>query len=197
MYRENSKGLYNIPFGKHKNPLICDAENIANVSKALRKIEITCGSYEHALGGAKKGDFVYLDPPYEPLNSTSSFTQYQAGGFSRDDQKRVQEVFEDLNSRGCYVMVSNSTAPLIRDLYSKHVINKINVARSINASVAKRGKIEEMVITNYVPNIGKYAEKINLRSSTQVEVATGDKNLKYLGDSEMGILSGSSILLEA
>ena len=165
MYRENSKGEYNIPFGKHNKPLICDKENLLIVSEVLKQIEISCGSYELAIKDAKAGDFVYLDPPYEPINPTSNFNQYLAGGFTKDDQRKVYKNFCELSDRGCYVMMSNSTADLIKDLYSKFTINKISVGRTISSATTKRGKIEELVVTNYKPNIGRYIK--NLESNVK------------------------------
>lgn len=160
MYRENSRGEYNIPFGKHPRPLICDEQNILKISKVLKEIKITQGSYEESVLTAKSGDFVYFDPPYAPINTTSKFTQYQAGGFNEEDQIKLRDLCIDLSQKGCYVMVSNSTAPLIDELYSDNFyLHKISVARAINSSGNKRGKIDEYLITNYSPNIGKYLER--------------------------------------
>ncbi|MGH7218198.1 MAG: DNA adenine methylase [Candidatus Microsaccharimonas sp.] len=156
MYRENSKGEYNIPFGKHSKPLICDAVNLERVSNVLKEIDITNGHYHEAIRDAKAGDFVYLDPPYAPLNPTSSFTQYQAGGFGEDDQIQLRNVFMELSQRGCLVMMSNSTSPLVEELYKDFYFNTISAARVINAQGMKRGKINEYIITNYNPDVGKY-----------------------------------------
>lgn len=149
MYRENSKGEFNIPFGKHETPTICDVSNILNVSKTLRHTSITSKSYEKAVAKAKVGDFVYFDPPYHPINATSSFTSYHADGFNEEDQKKLCELFGELAKRGCKVMLSNSDTPLINEIYKKYNIHKIYAARNINANGEKRGKITEVVITNY------------------------------------------------
>jgi DNA adenine methylase len=149
MYRENSKGGFNVPFGKQEKPTICDEANLRNVSKALKKTKITSLSYEHAIVDAAKDDFVYFDPPYHPLNTTSSFTSYQAGGFGADDQEKLRDTFKVLSDRGCKVMLSNSDAPLINELYKDFNIYKIYAARSINATGSKRGKILEVLVTNY------------------------------------------------
>jgi DNA adenine methylase len=166
MYRENASGQYNIPFGKHENPLICDKDNLIKVSDVLKQIDITCGSYEKAVDDAKRGDLVYLDPPYAPLTPTSSFTEYQAGGFGDADQEKVRDLCLELDKKGCFVMVSNSTAPIIKHLYKEHpgkfVLNKISVGRAINSAGAKRGKIDEYLITNYNPEKGKYLNKMLL-----------------------------------
>jgi DNA adenine methylase len=159
MYRENSMGGYNIPFGKRKQPIICDTDNLKLVSDVLRQIDIRCGSYDEALEDAVAGDFIYLDPPYEPINRTSNFTEYQAGGFVQDDQRKLAEVYRELSKKGCMVMMSNSTAKLIYELYSEFFINKITVSRGINATKSARGKIEELIITNYEPVKGAYLAK--------------------------------------
>jgi DNA adenine methylase len=158
MYRENSSGGFNIPFGKRKQPIICDSENLKLVSDVLKQIDIKCGTYEEALKAAKASDFIYLDPPYEPINGTSNFTEYQAGGFLKDDQRKLSKVYRELSDKGCLVMMSNSTADLVYELYADFYINKITVSRGINASKSGRGKIEELIITNYNPNRGKYLE---------------------------------------
>lgn len=159
MYRENSMGEYNIPFGKRKQPIICDKDNLRLVSDVLKQIDIKCGSYDKALTEAVAGDFIYLDPPYEPINPTSNFTQYQAGGFVQDDQKKLAEVYRELSEKGCLVMMSNSTAELIYELYSEFFLNKITVSRGINATKSVRSKIEELIITNYEPIKGLYLAK--------------------------------------
>jgi DNA adenine methylase len=161
MYRENSSGGYNIPFGKRKQPIICDKENLKLVSDVLKQIDVKCGSYEDALTEAVAGDFIYLDPPYEPLNRTSNFTEYQAGGFVQEDQRKLAEIYRGLSEKGCLVMMSNSTAKLIYELYSEYFINKITVSRGINATKSIRGKIEELIITNYEPIRGLYLSKHN------------------------------------
>src|SRR5690606_30816989 len=101
MYRENSKGEYNIHFGKHEKCLISDKENILVVSKNIQDITFTSGDYKSALGKAKKGDLVYLDPPYVPVSKTSDFTQYQKEGFNYDEQKKLRDLAVELHERGC------------------------------------------------------------------------------------------------
>ena len=149
MYRENSKGGYNVPFGKQEKPNICDESNLQSVSKALQHTTISNGSYLSAIKNAKMGDFIYLDPPYHPINSTSSFTAYQAGGFTAEDQEKLRDTFVDLSERGCKVMVSNSNASLIKELYKKYNTYEIQAARSINSAASGRGKITELIITSY------------------------------------------------
>lgn len=156
MYRENSSGGFNIPFGKRKNPIICDQENLTLVSAVLKQIDIKTGPYDEAVKNAVAGDFIYLDPPYEPLNGTSNFTEYQAGGFTQDDQRKLSNVFRELSEKGCLVMMSNSVADFVYELYVDFHINRITVSRGINSTKSSRGKIDELIITNYKPVQGKY-----------------------------------------
>lgn len=149
LYRENRKGEFNVPFGRSKNPTICDADNLRSVSRALKYVEILNGSYELALGTAKKGDFVYLDPPYDPINSTSSFTSYSVDDFTKDDQKKLKTVFDELTSRGCLVALSNSDTPFMRELYKEYRQETLMASRSINAKGTGRGKITELLVLNY------------------------------------------------
>ncbi len=149
MYRENSKGQFNIPFGQHVKPTICDEKNLRNVSNELQKAIISSSSYEKCIENAKKGDFIYFDPPYAPMNTTSSFTTYQAGGFTTEDQIKLRDNFKKMSDRGCKVMLSNSDTELINDLYKEFIIHKVYAARSINATGSKRGKISEVLVTNY------------------------------------------------
>lgn len=153
LYRVNSKGKFNTPFGKYSNPLICDAENLRKISKALKKTKILHQSYKKVLEVAKKGDFIYFDPPYHPLNETSSFTSYTSGGFTAKDQKELRDIYFKLHKRGCFVMLSNSDAPLINEFYSgldkKIKVNKVDAGRAINANSRKRGKIKEVLVINY------------------------------------------------
>lgn len=149
MYRENSKGIFNVPFGKYKNPKILDKENLLKLSAFLKKVELSSISFEKSITKAKKGDFIYFDPPYYPLNKTSSFTSYTQDNFAELDQVKLKSVFEYLDSKGCKVMLSNSNTKFIRDLYKDYRIEKIFAARSINSKGQNRGKIEEVVVLNY------------------------------------------------
>ena len=149
MYRENSKGGFNVPFGQHDKPTICDKKNLLEVSKVLSDIKISCSSYQNTTKNAVKDDFVYFDPPYNPMSKTSSFTSYQAGGFSFKDQELLRNEFKRLSDLGCNVMLSNSDTPLINELYKEFNIQKIYAARSINSKGSGRGKVPEVVITNY------------------------------------------------
>lgn len=152
MYRVNKSGQFNVPFGRYKNPLICDENNLRKVSEALQGITITHRDYKDVLELAKIGDFIYFDPPYYPLNPTSSFTAYTAKGFFEKEQIELRDTFVKLHERGCFVMLSNSDTPFINELYSELEgvsINKIIAGRAINSKVSKRGKINEVLVTNY------------------------------------------------
>jgi|ERR1035437_6883081 DNA adenine methylase len=149
MYRENAKGKFNIPFGQHKKPTICNVDGIREASKLLQHTTITCGPFEKAVQKAGKGDFVYLDPPYYPLSTTSSFTSYTGQAFLEEEQLQLFELYRSLDSRGCHVMQSNSKAPFISELYKKFRLETVMAGRSINSQGTGRGKIEELVILNY------------------------------------------------
>ncbi len=149
LYRVNSKGKFNVPFGRYKNPLICDSENLRAVSIALKNVKILCADFEKCLEYAGKGDFIYFDPPYQPLSKTSNFTSYTKNAFSEEDQKRLCEVFKRLDKRGCKIMLSNSDTHFIRNLYKKYRIEVVYAKRAINCKPSGRGAIKELVILNY------------------------------------------------
>ncbi|MFA6252336.1 MAG: DNA adenine methylase [Candidatus Paceibacterota bacterium] len=152
MYRVNSKGEFNVPFGKYTNPLICDEDNLRKASKALKNVEIKKQDYKEVLKKAKKGDFVYFDPPYHPVSKTASFTSYTSKSFLEKEQMELRDVFVKLHERGCFVMLSNSDTSFINKIYSelKGVrITKVQASRAINSNASKRGKITEVLITNY------------------------------------------------
>jgi len=149
LYRVNSRGKFNVPFGKYKNPMICNADNLRAVSIALKNVEILCDDFTACLEFAKRGDFVYFDPPYQPLNKTSSFTSYTKEPFNGDNQKRLAELYYKLDKRGCKIMLSNSDTRFIAKLYSGFKIKKVLAKRAINCKASGRGEINELVILNY------------------------------------------------
>ncbi len=152
MYRVNSKGEFNVPFGRYTNPIICDEENLRKVAKVLQKVTIKEQDYKTVLKRAKKGDFVYFDPPYYPVSKTASFTSYTADSFLEKEQTELRDTFVELHKRGCFVMLSNSDTPFINKLYSgiKGVkVSKVSAGRAINSNATKRGKIHEVLVTNY------------------------------------------------
>jgi len=161
LYRLNSRGEFNVPAGRYINPRICDADNIRAVATVLRTRGVKVGydGFESVLKRARKGDLLYFDPPYAPLSDTSNFTGYTAFGFSNDDQRRLQAVVIELAERGCHVILSNSTAPIIGELYetgrkarrSGLRAYKFDARRAINSKASHRGVIQEFIISNVVP----------------------------------------------
>ncbi len=151
LYRVNLKGKFNVPFGSYKSPKICDTENLRAVSQALSNVEIECTPFEHSLNKAKKGDFVYFDPPYEPISKTSNFTSYQPGGFDKQGQHQLQQICHRLTKQNTWFMLSNSSAKLIHELYDDEsfVPHPVKAKRAINSNAKKRGKLTELIVTNY------------------------------------------------
>jgi len=149
LYRVNSKGHFNVPFGKYKNPKICDEENLRTVSASLQNVNLITGDFEKCLEIARQGDFVYFDPPYYPVSETASFTSYTKEDFGRADQVRLRDTFIKLTNKGCKVMLSNSDTKFIHDLYRDLNIYKVYARRYINSDPRHRGEITELVITNY------------------------------------------------
>lgn len=147
LYRVNGKGLFNVPWNQRQIGKSIDIENIKGISYYLRNVEITCQDFENAVTKAQKGDFVYFDSPYAPLNA-SSFEAYTKEGFLQEDHKRLAQLFEELSSKGCYCMLTNHNTELIQTLYSKYRIEEIDVRRAINSDAKNRvGK--EVIIRNY------------------------------------------------
>ena len=152
LYRVNSSGGFNVPFGKYNNPVICDEVNLRRVSAALKHVQIKHQDYKAVLKYAKKGDFIYFDPPYYPVSKTASFTAYTKDAFLDKEQIELRDVFVELHKRGCLVMLSNSDTPFINKIYSGHKeirINKVEAGRAINSKGKGRGKITEVLVTNY------------------------------------------------
>lgn len=149
MYRVNSRGEFNVPFGRYKNPRIVDENNLIICSNLLQKTEIKHADFSEILTKVKKGDFVYFDPPYVPLTETSSFTSYTKNGFDIDMQFKLREVCDKLNLMGVKFMLSNSDTKLIHELYATYEIKKVFASRAINANADGRGKITEVLVRNY------------------------------------------------
>jgi DNA adenine methylase len=153
LFRVNSQGQFNVPFGNYANPVIVDEVVIRAVSRYLNEAQIDLMNcdFEDAVVGAKKGDFVYLDPPYDPISDTSSFTGYSLGSFGKNEQHRLKDVCDDLTRRKCKVMQSNSATDFIRDLYSdtkRYTLIEVEANRNINSVAGGRGKISELLILN-------------------------------------------------
>ena len=149
LHRVNRRGEFNVPAGRYKNPRILDAELLRSASRALAHAELRLGSFEHLLSSARPGDFVYFDPPYEPVSTTASFTAYAQDGFRREDQMRLRDVFVALDKRGCKLMLSNSDVPFIRDLYRDFNLGTVLAPRAINRDATKRGPVSELLVRNY------------------------------------------------
>lgn len=151
LYRVNSKGFYNVPFGK-KDKIVCfDRNNFESLRKFFktRKAVITNCDFEEAVKNAKAGDFVYFDPPYDTWEDKDSFTSYDKNAFGKDEQIRLSNVYKALADKGVYVMLSNHNTDFIRDLYKDFHINVVPAKRMINANGNGRGEVEEVLITNY------------------------------------------------
>lgn len=148
LYRVNSRGRFNVPVGRYKDPQIFSPSILRSVSKILQRAEIRAGHFTDAVEGAGAGDFVYFDPPYHPLTSTSNFTSYTSDNFDEDDQRELATVARALAARGCRVLVSNSDTPFIRSLYKGFHIENVECPRNINAKASKRGPIKEVLIGN-------------------------------------------------
>ena len=151
LYRVSKKNYFNTPFGKFVNPNICNVENLMAVHEFLNThdIEIRCGNYEDLIDLIPKDSFVYFDPPYAPISSTSNFTSYQPGQWGDLEQRNLARHCDELNRRKIKFMESNSTAQICFDLYKKYQINTLDAKRYINAVGTGRGNIKELVITNY------------------------------------------------
>lgn len=149
LYRVNQKGQFNVPIGSSLNRLICDEHTLRNASKVLKKVKIEETDFENLLRYVTKNDFVYLDPPYYPVSIYSDFSRYTKEKFYQEDQVRLKKEFDRLNNIGCKVMLSNSDCQFIKDLYACYNIRKVYSGRTLNCKKDKRGKVSELLITNY------------------------------------------------
>jgi DNA adenine methylase len=158
LFRVNSRGRFNVPAGRYESVTICDPVNLRRLSTALNRpgLQLDVSVFEEALERAGAGDFVYLDPPYAPLSRTAQFTSYTAGGFGPEQQARLQRAVIQLAERGAHVLLSNSVAPEITQLYEKSAeaklaglrAKKVFARRAINSRATSRGAIPEYLITN-------------------------------------------------
>ena len=153
LYRVNSKNEFNVPFGKKDKVNTYEGNNLITVSNYLtmNEIKIMNTDFEEVVSTAKKGDFVYFDPPYD--SDTSIFNSYTEDGFGKTEQARLARVFKELDEKGVYVMLSNYNTILINELYKDYNINIIEAKRNISAKSSKRGKVEEVIITNYINDV--------------------------------------------
>ncbi len=151
VWRVNSKGEFNVPFGSHVNPSMQPISRMIMFSKMLAKVEIMDKSFEKATRSARKGDFVYFDPPYLHNPRINVFTNYTSQGFTLEDQKKLSENFKKLHKRGVYVMLSNSDVLEVDELYHGFNFHKITANRMVNSNAEKRKGFKEVIITNYKP----------------------------------------------
>lgn len=153
LFRVNSKGYFNVPFGSYRNPRLLDMPLLRSVSAYLNRGSVTFlnGDYEEALATCEAGDFVYLDPPYDPLSATASFTSYSTAPFGKEAQCRLRDVFSRLTEAGSKVMLSNSATDFIKALYADFKVMTVSCGRNINSVGSKRSRIEELLILNYEP----------------------------------------------
>lgn len=156
LYRVNRKGLFNVPMGNYKNPCICDSDNLKNVSNKLQKVKIVCGDYREAKNFIDENTFVYFDPPYRPLNDTSSFTAYTENLFNDESQIELAKFVSELDEKGAKIVVSNSDPKntnedddFFDEIYSNQIIKRVDATRMINSKVSARGKIKELLISNF------------------------------------------------
>lgn len=151
LYRVNSSGEFNSPFGRYKNPNIVNEITIRSVSIYLNINEITIltGDFEDSVKNIKKGAFAYFDPPYDPVSKSSNFTGYVQGGFDMYEQVRLRDLCNKLNEKGVKFLLSNSATPLIEELYKDYEISYVKANRFINSDPKKRGEIDEVLIRNY------------------------------------------------
>lgn len=149
LYRVNSRGEFNVPFGDYSNPRILDEPNLRGCSLVLTVAELKCQSFQTTCLDAQAGDFVYLDPPYIPLSDTANFSDYSAEGFSLESHTQLRDCCRDLDRRGIKFMLSNSETDAVRELYADFHIESVQATRAINSKGSRRGKIGELVIRNY------------------------------------------------
>jgi DNA adenine methylase len=156
LFRVNSKGYFNVPVGRYKNPKICNQENLCAVSEVLKKAVIQLGDFELSKEFSNSSTFVYFDPPYRPISKTSNFTSYSENNFNDTEQLKLNILFKDLDAGGGKLMLSNSDPKnqdqndnFFDDIYSQYRIERIKASRSINSNSSKRGEINELLIMNY------------------------------------------------
>ena len=154
LYRVNSKGEFNVPFNKKLKVNTYDSENmiLAYVYFQANNVKMLSVDFEEAVKDAQKGDFIYFDPPYDSEND-KTFNSYTEDGFGKEEQRRLAKVYKELSDRGCYVMLSNHNTTLVNELYKDFNINVITAKRNINSKGNKRGKVEEVIITNYIVDL--------------------------------------------
>lgn len=164
LYRVNSKGGFNVPFGRYKNPKICDAINLRASAVVFQKAEIRHLDFEEVCREARKGDAIYLDPPYIPLSKTANFTSYHADTFALAEHERLSKAFQRLAQRGIRAVLSNSSTPITQALYAAFDIREIPARRSINSQAHGRGAVQEILVCTHAPT---HAEPVKRSTPTR------------------------------
>ncbi len=156
LYRQNSKGQFNVPFGRYKTPKICDADNLINCAATLKNVNILCGDFKSTEKYVVKNSLVYLDPPYKPITKTASFTKYHKDDFGDDDQIRLADYYKRIDELGAKIILSNSDPMSVNsnnsffdDLYSNFDISRVDVLRAVSAAAASRKVVKELIIKNF------------------------------------------------
>lgn len=149
LYRENSKGQFNAPFGSYDNPNICDEENLRGVAATLRNVDIEARDFTAATKLIRRGDLVYFDPPYDPVSKTAGFTGYAKGGFGVDAQEMLARTFAVLAGRGAHVILSNSLTPLMKELYKGFYVSEVSAKRLVNSRADRRGEVMEVLVSTF------------------------------------------------
>lgn len=150
LYRVNSRGMFNVPFGRYSNPVIVKPERVRAASDVLKGIEIFCKDFEYILDASSRGEVVYLDPPYHPVSATANFTDYSRDGFTESDQRRLAEVCVELDENGVWFIQSNSDTEFIQSLYTGFHKIPVKTRRMISSKVDSRNKGLEVLITNII-----------------------------------------------
>lgn len=156
LFRVNKKGLFNVPMGAYKTPMICDEENLRAVSEKLQNVEIVCGDYRASADFVDENTFVYFDPPYRPITDTASFTAYTENLFNDEEQIELAKFVDDMHKKGAKIVISNSDPKnsnteddFFDNIYSSHKIKRVEATRMINSNGEARGKIKELLISNF------------------------------------------------
>ncbi len=147
LWRVNRSGAFNVPIGRYTDPPICVPDGLRAAQQVLARAELRRADYRTAVADAKAGDFLYFDPPYDPLTPTANFTSYTTNVFGPDQQQELADTARELVARGCRVMLSNSDTPFIRSIYKGMQIDRVKCSRAINSNAAKRGDVDEVIIT--------------------------------------------------
>jgi len=155
LYRVNSEGVFNVPFGNYKNPVICDEDNLRLCSEALKGVTLRHQAFYAVMRDVTRGDFIYFDPPYHPVSKTASFASYEKSGFGEDDHRRLKEIFTALDRKKCFVMLSNSYSTFTRKLFKEYKPEVVEATRAVNSKSSGRGPVKEIIVRNYKHSIAQ------------------------------------------